>query len=54
MRKCFHCGTEIDKCMGFVMASDLLEYFKDKRKESDIREVCGLCVFIKEKDLNYK
>ena len=43
------CGKKIDKCMGFVIAQDFVEYQKNKKLE--IRELCGKCVFKKEKEL---
>ena len=39
-RKCLRCGCKIDKCMGFVLARDLIG---DKKQP---RELCGKCVLI--------
>lgn len=48
-RYCYSCKKEITNCMGFVIVRDLLEY--ENNKKIKIRELCGKCVFIKEKDL---
>jgi hypothetical protein len=37
-RNCIKCGTNIDKCMGFVLARDIV----NRRKIP--RELCGKCV----------
>ena len=43
-RTCIRCGAEIDKCMGFVLARDIV----NRRKAP--REFCGKCALITEPD----
>jgi len=43
-RECLKCETEIDKCMGFVIARDILN-------EVELpRELCAKCALITELD----
>ena len=37
MRKCVICGVEIEACMGFVLARDIVNIV------NPIREICGKC-----------
>ena len=41
-RKCVKCGVQIEECMGFVLARDIV----NRRKIP--REICGKCVLITE------
>lgn len=43
MRACIRCGTEIDKCMGFVLARDWLSATDGVIPWSAVREHCGIC-----------
>ena len=43
-RRCIKCKSEIDKCMGFVLARDIVK----RRKEP--RELCGKCILTTEPD----
>ena len=40
IRKCIKCGCEIDACMGFVLARDIVNH------EKQPRELCGKCVLV--------
>jgi hypothetical protein len=47
-RRCCKCGVEIEGCMGFVKAGDLLDdagnLILDYRNRSVLHELCGKCV----------
>ena len=43
VRKCYKCGTEINRCFGYVKAGDFLELIEGKRKKEDVRELCARC-----------
>lgn len=51
-RKCNNCGIDIKACFGFVNAGDFVSYIKGHKKA--VRELCGKCVFVKEKEINYE
>ena len=40
-RNCFCCGLKLDKCMGYVLARDMLKLLSGERIIP--RELCGLC-----------
>lgn len=40
VRKCIKCGCKIDKCMGCVLARDIIS------NRAQPRELCGKCVLI--------
>lgn len=42
-RKCTDCGVKIINCMGYVNAGDWL------KQKTNIREICGKCVLIRDK-----
>ena len=37
-RNCYLCGEEIRECMGYVLASDFLDFMQGKR--NNVRELC--------------
>lgn len=44
-RHCLKCGAEIQQCMGFCLARDILEVMEGRKPVLGyIREFCGLCV----------
>lgn len=50
MRVCMRCGSKIALCMGFTLARDILVATEGKTKRSQVREHCGKCVEIIERD----
>ena len=45
LRTCIRCGDEIDKCMGFVLARDILKGLVEGEVP---REYCGKCALVVE------
>ena len=44
IRHCFICGEQIDKCMGYIVAGDMLLAMDGQIDFGCVRERCAICV----------